>query len=318
MGTFNLPEEADAQPYYAVLQENDGERRNLGRYSLQVTAVAKGFAGASLALTAQTGLSFDNKGVKITGTEWAKREAEAGALKAFAGATLGVQTACSLRWKPPMDITRQLPQLADQDWLTLSTQRNDLEAWRSLGKAVLGLEANGGIGGELGMRLGLHQGKFVAYVRAKLVAGLGVGGQIAIELDPRQLNLWMMMLSQALRDNDYGFVDWVDADAFEGFSHLSYLATTTLLDVSLLAARGIDGIQRLYELMTQSNRAVMVAYVIVNRTGTDRKKLASWLQHLPPEALGPLLNTLTTAPGWFFTTVDIEGDKIDRGRAIDP
>jgi len=315
LGTFNLPEEADAQPYYAVLQENDGERRNLGRYSLQVTAVAKGFAGASLALTAQTGLSFDNKGVKITGTEWAKREAEGGALKAFAGATLGVQTACSLRWKPPMDITRQLPQLADQDWLTLSTQRNDLEAWRSLGKAVLGLEANGGIGAELGMRLGLHQGKFIAYVRAKLVAGVGVGGQLAIELDPRQLNLWMMMLSQALRDNDYGFVDWVDADAFEGFSHLSYLATTTLLDVGLLAARGIDGIQRLYELMTQSDRAVMVAYAFVN--DPRQKEMCSWVQHLPPEALGPLLDTLTTSPGWFNHPVDANGDEIDRGRAID-
>lgn len=313
LGTFNLPEEANAQPYYAVLQENDGERRNLGSYSLQVTAVAKGFAGASVALTAQTGLSFDHKGVKVTGTEWAKREAEGGALKAFAGATLGVQTACSLRWKPPMDITRQLPQLADQDWLTLSTQRNDLEAWRSLGKAVLGLEANGGVGAELGMRLGLHQGKFIAYVRAKLVAGVGVGGQLAIELDPRQLNLWMMMLSQALRDNDYGFVDWVDADAFEGFSHLSYLATTTLLDVGLLAARGIDGIQRLYELMTQSDRAVMVAYAFVN--DPRQKEMCSWVQHLPPEALGQLLNTLITSPGWFAPT--IEGERIGRGRAID-
>ncbi|BBI63352.1 hypothetical protein HSBAA_46580 [Vreelandella sulfidaeris] len=55
LGTFNLPEEANAQPYYAVLQENDGERRNLGRYSLQVTAVAKGFAGASLALPLKRG-----------------------------------------------------------------------------------------------------------------------------------------------------------------------------------------------------------------------------------------------------------------------
>ncbi|TVP52167.1 MAG: hypothetical protein EA345_01270 [Halomonas sp.] len=313
LGTFNLPEEADAQPYYAVLQQNDGERRNLGSYSLQVTAVAKGFAGASLALTAQTGLSFDHKGVKITGTEWAKREAEAGALKAFAGATLGVQTSCALRWKPPMDITRQLPQLADQDWLSLTTQRNNLEAWRSLGKAVLGLEMNGGIGGEAALRLGLHEGKFVVYVRAKLVAGVGAGGQLAIELDPRQLNLWMMMLSQALRDNNFSHVAWVDADAFEGLSHLSYLATTTLLDVGLLAARGIDGIQRLYELMTQSDRAVMVAYVFVN--DPRQKEMRSWVQHLPPEALGPLLNTLITSPGWFAPT--IEGERIGRGRAID-
>ncbi|WGI24384.1 hypothetical protein QEN58_13730 [Halomonas alkaliantarctica] len=123
------------------------------------------------------------------------------------------------------------------------------------------------------------------------------------------------MLSQALRDNDYGFVDWVDADAFEGFSHLSYLATTTLLDVSLLAARGIDGIKRLYELMTQSDRAGMVPYAFVN--DPRQKEMCSWVQHLPPEALGPLLNTLTTSPGWFNHPVDANGDEIDRGRAID-
>ncbi|WP_249978555.1 hypothetical protein [Vreelandella olivaria] len=317
LGTLHLPEEANAQPLYAVLRENGGEQRNLGRYSLQVSAVAKGFAGASLALTAQTGLSFDHQGIKITGTEWAKREAEGAALKAFAGATLGVQTNCSLRWQPPMDLTSQLPQLADQDWLTLSVQQNNLEAWRSLGKAVLGLEANGGIGGELGMRLGLHQGKFIAYTRAKVVAGAGVGGQIAIELDLQQLNLWMMMLSQALRDNNYGFVDWVDADAFEGLGYLSYLATTTLLDVGLLAARGIDGIKRLYELMTQSDRAGLIAYAIVDASNNPQTgpELSTWVQHLPPEALGPLLNTLITPPGWRGYTVDRE--RFDRGQAID-
>lgn len=242
-----------------------------------------------------------------------------GALKAFAGATLGVQTSCALRWKPPIDLTRQLPQLADRDWLSLSTQRNDLEAWRSLGKAILGLEVNGGIGGEATLRLGLHQGKFIAYVRAKLVAGIGAGGQLAIELDPRQLNLWMMMLSQALRDNNFSHVDWVDADAFEGLSQLSYLATTTLLDVGLLAARGIDGIKRLYELMTQSDRAALIAYAIVDASNNTKTgpELSTWVQHLPPEALGPLLNTLTTSPGWFNHPVDPNGDEIDRGRAID-
>ncbi|MFB9866362.1 hypothetical protein [Vreelandella sulfidaeris] len=297
LGTLHLPEEASAQPFYALLSENEGERRDLGCYSLQISAVAKGFAGASLALISQTGLSFDHKGVKITGTEWAEREAEGAKLKAFAGASLGMQTSCSLRWKPPMDLTRQLPQLADQDWLSLSAQQNSLESWRSLGKAVLGLEANGGIGGELGMRLGIHQGKFVAYCRAKLVAGVGAGGQIAIELDPKQLNLWMMMLSQALRDNDYAFVDWVDEDAFEGFSNLAYLATTTLLDVGLLAVQGVDGIRRLYELMTQSDRAGLIAS---DATGNPEiaSELSSWVQHLPPEALGPLLNTLITSPGW--------------------
>ena len=314
LGTLHLPEEDSAESFYAVLNENGGERRDLGCYSLQISAVAKGFAGASLALTSQTGLSFDNKGVKVTGTEWAEREVEGAKLKAFAGASLGMQTSCSLRWKPPMDLTRQLPQLADQDWLSLSAQRNSLESWCSLGKAVLGLEANGGIGGELGMRLGIHQGKFVAYCRAKLVAGIGAGGQIAIELDPAQLNLWMMMLSQALRDNDYAFVDWVDEDAFEGFSNLAYLATTTLLDVGLLAVQGVDGIRRLYELMTQSERAGLIASAIEDAAGNPEiaSELSSWVQHLPPEALGPLLNTLITSPGWLgYSFTDEHKKAID-------
>ncbi|MCH4563090.1 hypothetical protein MKP05_08105 [Halomonas sp. EGI 63088] len=313
LGTLHLPHESDAVPFAAVLTQRQNELRDLGCYSLQVVAVAKGFAGATLAMTAETGLGFDHNGVKLTGLEWAQREAQGATLKAFAGATVGVNTRCSMRWQPPADITRQLPQLADRDWLTLSNQQAELTAWRTLGHAVLGLEAAGGIGGELGLRLGIHQGKFVAYFKGRVVAGKGVGGQIAMELDLQQLNLWLMMLSQALRDNDYGFIDWVDRDAFEGMSRLAYLATTTLLDVGLLAAQGLDGIQRLYDLMTQSERAGMVAHAIVNDPRRD--EMCAWIQHLPPEALGPLLNTLATPPGWRGYTID--GVHFDRSQATD-
>ncbi|EWH03595.1 hypothetical protein [Halomonas sp. BC04] len=312
LGTWHLPHEHDAQPFEAILTQRANEIRNLGRYSLQVDAVAKGFAGATLALTSEAGLGFDHNGVKVTGLEWAQREAEGASLKAFAGATVGVNTRCSMRWEPPADITRQLPQLADRDWLTLSNQQTELNAWRTLGHAVLGLEAAGGIGGELGLRLGIHQGKFVAYFKGKVVAGKGVGGQVAMELDLQQLNLWFMMLSQALRDNDYAFVDWVDRDAFQGMSRLAYLAATTLLDVSLLAARGLDGIQRLYDLMTQSDRAGVIADAIVDAAGNPEQEpqLAAWIRNLYPEALGPLLNTLATPPGW-------RGSSLDRGQATD-
>ncbi|MFY0989244.1 hypothetical protein [Halomonas sp. C05BenzN] len=317
LGTLHLPHERDATPFAAVLTQRENELRDLGCYSLQVAAVAKGFAGAALALTAETGLGFDHNGVKLTGLEWAQREAQGATFKAFAGATVGVNTRCSMRWQPPDDITRQLPQLADRDWLTLSNQQAELTAWRPLGHAVLGLEAAGGIGGELGLRLGIHQGKFVAYFKGKVVAGKGVGGQIAMELDLQQLNLWMMMLSQALRDNDYAFVDWVDRDAFEGMSRLAYLATTTLLDVGLLAARGLDGIQRLYDLMTQSDRAGVIAYAIVDAVSNPQQapQLAAWVRNLYPEALGPLLNTLATPPGWRGYTVDDE--HFDRNQATD-
>ncbi len=77
------------------------EQRELGRYVVVVDAVAKGFAGASLALATETGFSLGEDGLSITGIDWAKREAEGATIEAFAGAKLGVETRCSLSWEPP-------------------------------------------------------------------------------------------------------------------------------------------------------------------------------------------------------------------------
>ncbi|PSJ20596.1 hypothetical protein CVH10_16710 [Halomonas sp. ND22Bw] len=310
LGTLHLPGEDEAVPFDAVLANRDGERRSMGCYSIRMELVAKGFAGASVALGAETGLAFNENGLQLTGVDWAQREAEGATLKAFAGATLGLQTQCELRWQPPEDITRQLPQLADQDWLSLKTQQRDLDQWRSLGQALLGGEVGVGIGAELGFRLGLRNGRFVAYAKAKVFAGVTVGGKIAVELDLEQLDLWLMMIGQALRDNDYGFIDWVDEDAFDSISQLTYLATTTLLDVGLLAARGRDGIRRLYNQLTQSDRAGVIANAIVN--DPRQAETQSWVQHLPPEALGPLLNVLATRPSlWSYMKGDEYDDAID-------
>ncbi|MCK2184373.1 LysM peptidoglycan-binding domain-containing protein [Halomonas getboli] len=314
LGTLHLPGEDEAVPFDAVLANRDGERRSMGCYSIRMELVAKGFAGASVALGAETGLAFNENGLQLTGVDWAQREAEGATLKAFAGATLGLQTQCELRWQPPEDITRQLPQLADQDWLSLKTQQRDLDQWRGLGQALLGGEVGVGIGAELGFRLGLRNGRFVAYAKAKVFAGVTVGGKIAVELDLEQLDLWLMMIGQALRDNDYGFVDWVDEDAFDSISQLTYLATTTLLDVGLLAARGRDGIRRLYNQLTQSDRAGVIAFAIVDTSGNSElsSQMSAWVQHLTPEALGPLLNVLATRPSlWSYMKGDEYDDAID-------
>lgn len=147
---------------------------------------------------------------------------------------------------------------------------------------------------------------------AKVFAGVSVGGKVAVELDLQQLDLWLMMIGQALRDNDYGFVDWVDQDAFESISQLTYLATTTLLDVGLLAARGRDGIRRLYNQLTQSDRAELIANAIVN--DPRQEETQAWVQHLPPEALGPLLNVLATRPSlWGYDdAIDLQQIAIAR------
>ncbi|WP_447926897.1 hypothetical protein [Vreelandella sp. EE27] len=314
LGPFNFPEEADAQNIIAVLNQNGGEERDLGRYSLQVAAVAKGFAGATLELSAQAGITFDDKGLNITGTEWASRDAEVAKVKVFGGASLGMKLNSRLRWKPPEDLTRQLPQLADRDWLSLAVQGSSFDKWQTLGTVVVGGDVNAGYGGELGMRLGIKNGKFVAYFRAQVVIGLGAKGQLGVELDLKQLNIWFMMLSQALRDNDYGFVEWIDKEAFDLYRKLAYVGTTTLLDIGLLAARDFDTVNRLYDLMTQGDRAGLIADALVDTAGNLKleRELATWVQHLPPEALGPLLYTLTTSPSVWGYFSGRRGAAIDQ------
>ncbi|GHC39581.1 hypothetical protein [Aidingimonas halophila] len=87
----------------------------------------------------------------------------------------------------------------------------------------------------------------------------------------------------------------------------------TLLDVGLLAVRGRDGIRRLYNQLTQSDRAGVIANAIVN--DPRQEETQAWVQHLPPKALWPLLNVLVIQPSlWGYTVGD---ERFGRDAAID-
>ncbi|KFC50084.1 hypothetical protein DK37_21600 [Halomonas sp. SUBG004] len=96
----------------------------------------------------------------------------------------------------------------------------------------------------------MQNGKFVLRMAARVVIGKGAGGGLSVELDVDSLDLWLAMLHRAMVDNNYVKPEWIDEEAYESMSWLGYLATTTLLNVGLLAARGQAGIERLYNAMT--------------------------------------------------------------------
>ncbi|PSJ20589.1 hypothetical protein CVH10_16720 [Halomonas sp. ND22Bw] len=276
--------------------------------------MAKGFAGASVALGAETGLAFNENGLQLTGVDWAQREAEGATLKAFAGATLGLQTQCELRWKPPLDIIERLPKYAALD--ELGMLREPLDDWGELSKATLAAEALAGIGAEADFQIGLIDGKFVLTLKARLVLKGGIGGKFSVELDPDRLDPWMGMLHQALVDNDYEVVDWITPAAFDGFSKLFFMQTMLMVDVGMLALRGIDFVNDLYAGFTRSDRAGPIAHSLtrpLSRNQENERK--AWVQQLPPEALGPLLHVLRADPGFFG--YDVEDQSYDRGQAID-
>ncbi|WP_206192719.1 hypothetical protein, partial [Scrofimicrobium canadense] len=150
-------------------------------------------------------------------------------------------------------------------------------------------------------------GKFVLRMAARVVIGKGAGGGLSVELDVDSLDLWLAMLHRAMVDNNYVKPEWIDEEAYESMSWLGYLATTTLLNVGLLAARGQAGIERLYNAMTGGQNAGPIAYVIVNDPRQD--KMRDWVQQLTPEGLGALLYLLVSEPRAF------EVEEPGRGRS---
>lgn len=290
----------------ATLSEVD-EQRALGRYVLVVDAVAKGFAGASLALAAETGISLGEDGLSVAGVDWAKREAEGATIEAFAGARLGIETRCSLSWEPPANLERILPTRAGLSKMSMANPNQSLTGWRNLGNATLAMEVAKGLGGRLGLALGMQNGKFVLRMAARVVIGKGAGGSFSVELDIDSLDLWLVMLHRAMVDNNYVQPDWIDDDAYQSMNRLGYLATTTLLNVGLLAARGQAGIERLYNAMTGGQNAGPIAYVIAN--DPRQEKMRDWVQQLTPEALGALLYLLISNPQEFEIEVPVRGRR---------
>lgn len=309
LGRLVLPREEQAQQVVATLPEVN-EQRELGRYVVVVDAVAKGFAGASLALATETGFSLGEDGLSITGIDWAKREAQGATIEAFAGARLGVETRCSLSWEPPANLERILPGRAALSDMSMANPNQSLTGWRNLGTATLTVELAAGLGGRLGFALGMQNGKFVLRMAARVVIGKGAGGGLSVELDVDSLDLWLAMLHRAMVDNNYVKPEWIAQDAYESMSWLGYLATTTLLNIGLLAARGQAGIERLYNAMTGGQNAGPIAYEIVEAGQGERsQQIARWVQQLTPEGLGALLYLLVSEPREF------EVEEQGRGRS---
>ncbi len=228
-------------------------------------------------------------------------------MDAFAGARLGIETRCEVHWEPPENLLRILPQRAAMASMGMHRPSQSLSGWRSIGVAQIDVEAAAGLGGKLGFVLGMKNGKFVFKVSGRFVLGKGAGGGLAIELDPDSLDLWLVMLHRALVDNNFEKPEWIDQEAYESMNWLAYIATTTLLNVGLLAARGRTGIERIYRAMTGGQKAGPIAYVLVNDPRKD--ELRSWVQQLSPEALGALLHLLISEPRAF----EVEASGRGRG-----
>jgi hypothetical protein len=321
LGVLELPK-ADEAPHVSVrLAARDNEERSLGRYALRLETVAKGFAGASLALTGKIGLSIDRE-LNVDTGDHVSRLGVGANLEAFAGVRGGLESRCELRWEPPEDIAMRAPMHQAMDDFTRRNQVRQLQEWRSLGMVKGSREVGKGKGFEFDYQLGIHNGKFVLRAKAGLFFGPGASGSLSMELDNRHLDLWLTMLHRDLAANDYEHLDWLDEEAFEEFSNLGYVLTLTLLNTGLLLAKGREWFRSLRNELSRSERAGPIALALSRPLSRKQEnQRIRWVQQLTPEALGSLLFLLISTPQSFSvdatadrqTMVSLSGDGGDGG-----
>ncbi|RLK46772.1 hypothetical protein DFR31_2478, partial [Alkalispirillum mobile] len=115
-----------------------------------------------------------------------------------------------------------------------------------------------------------------------------------------------------------------DEDAFEQMSMLAYLSAVTLVDASLFLLRTTYTIRQWFERFTRRrDMASRIAHELATEEPPELRydpeareahtrrvrQLRAWVRQLPPEALGPLLDTLTSQPRAFEVEVEHNGRK---------
>lgn len=314
---IHLPDPARAEPVVVPfgLAAEHPDAYSIGRYCLRIEPVLHGHAAVSVTLGRGVGLDTAGGRLTLNGFAPVERNGVDARLDAFAGTGLAAHNHCRLLWQPPEGLLARLPRYQALARIHREDRAHrEAGQWKTLTTAGINPEVRVGVGGGATFRIGLDNGRFVLHASLRLVLGIGGGGSVRLSLDTRHLDLWLTMLHQALVDVGYERVNWIDEDAFEQMSMLAYLSAVTLVDASLFLLRTTYSIRQWFERFTRRrDMASRIAHELATEEPPELRhdpeareahtrrvrQLRAWVRQLPPEALGPLLYTLTSEPSAF-------------------
>lgn len=125
----------------------------------------------------------------------------------------------------------------------------------------------------------------------------GASISFEVEIDPSALGIWVTQFQRMLRAVKYQKIEPIaDKESFQFMTDLSQAMICTQLDIGRFLAYGKDKLDAVLSFFGKSRRAGMVAYIFDT---SDQKVLQEWVTLLPPEALGPLLDTVISEPKKF-------------------
>ncbi|MBA5682179.1 LysM peptidoglycan-binding domain-containing protein [Photobacterium damselae subsp. damselae] len=224
--------------------------------------------------------------IAVTPESYLKGVAEA---KLSADVFIGVEAGGCLTgevfWQPPSTL------IANGSGVTTGT---DL---LSLGKVSGQASVNYGIGANVEFRLTYQEGCFVVVAAARLVAGPGCSGKVAIELNPDNADRFIACCLNVLNQSGFrqiaifGDVDSnninKDFMILNDYLTIAIALGLTLGEVMLLPMTEINAYKQ--EMLKDEYAPFLAAKIIDPK---QRKKIQEWIRNLPPETLAKLFECL--------------------------
>ncbi|WP_022962849.1 LysM peptidoglycan-binding domain-containing protein [Halopseudomonas pelagia] len=305
---------------------NEAREVSIGRYSVHLSARAWGYAGASLLLAAKieltpngalwgkSELKTDEEAKRGTHNSTHRsaplvsgraaglevREGAQASFNLFAGVQAGVQLTGALNWAPPSGLAaiRAIPGGG-----VGSTETSVANQWLSMAELNVGIAAAAGVGAEANAKVSLQNGQLILIIKAAAVAGLGVKGEYSFAVSYEGVVELLHIFRRELHRNHGVPLLWIDTGATDYFNRLNTLASAGL-GITMLSLLAVDTVMSLYEALTRPGRAGPLALSIV--TYEPEAELAQWFVEATPEALGPMLMTLTSTPRGFTPELSTE------------
>ena len=285
---LKVPKRSEAQSLKVDYTAYDGSIRTLdfGKLSLELSAKAWGFAGASLMLARNLTLDQQTGYTSIVGVDIAERTGELAKFDLFAGAQAGCKVSGRLFWCPPPSVLPPAP----------VPNRALGDPWRAL--ARLEVELAVGVGANLSgnLMLSVKNGRFLLSIKAALIWGAGLKGYMTFEVGYESIVALSELVRQEMAANRYKDLEWVDGEALAYVRDLSLLGATGI-DVPFIYMHGYSMAKGIYDALTEGGRGGLIAYTLMQRE--NYSVMRDWVLNLQPQAFGPLLLALSSTPAAF-------------------
>lgn len=301
---MELPERSNAQSLKVDYTAYDGSVRTLdfGKLSLDLSAKAWGFAGASLMLARDLSLDQKTGYTRISGTDTAEQTGELAKFNLFVGAQAGCKLSGQLFWCPPPSVLPPAP----------IPKRTLSSPWRALARLDVELAVAAGAGFSGNLMLRVDNGRFLLSIKGSLIWGVGLKGYMTFEVGYESVVALLELVRQEMAANRYQDLEWVEGEALAYVRDLSFLGAIGI-DVSFVYLRGYAVIKELYGRLTEGGRGGQIAYTLMQRQ--NQKVMHDWVLNLQPQAFGPLLLALSSSPTAFTVKGEQDEQKFSEDQA---